>query len=103
MGYSSVHIYIIYYKLNCLRILAVQSYKAKVLITNRKNKITLNIKVLTSFFNSFYTQSYKLGDRRFLMLTNHVQMGAKNLIYIWKKKREEYIKAHYYLSSELSY
>lgn len=103
MGYSSVHIYIIYYKLNCLRILAVQSYKAKVLITNRKNKITLNIKVLTSFFNSFYTQSYKLGDRRFLMLTNQVQMGAKNLIYIWKKKREEYIKAHYYLSSELSY
>lgn len=73
-----------------------------------KKKIVLNIKVLTSFFNSFYTQSYKLGDCRFLMFTNQVQMGAKNLVYVWKKKKEEntlrhIISSEIFLSSELTY
>lgn len=67
----------------------------------------LNIKVLTSFFNSFYTQSYKVGDCRFLVLTNQVQVGSKNLIYIWINKEENTLghinSGGIFLSYELAY
>lgn len=93
MWYSSIHNYIIDCNV-CLRWQSKESYKVKVFITIREKKKVLNNNVLTSFFNSFYAESYKLRNCRFLMLTNQAQMGAKNLIYIWKT-RGKYIKAYY--------
>lgn len=86
MCYSWVHNYIINWTA-CPGILS-RITRLKFWLLTENKKIVLNIKILTSFFNSFYTQSYKLGDRRFLMLTNQVQVGSKNLIYIWINKEE---------------